>query len=74
MGLFGPFEYKTRNTKQKFFLHVKEKGKVRLYYFSKDPVGALPGIPHGFEIIENPRTNLPFLKKIAPKKAPEKKK
>jgi hypothetical protein len=64
MGLFGPYQYKTKSG-QKFFLHVKEKGKTRLYYFSKDSVGALNGLPRGFEVIENPQSGLPFLKKKA---------
>jgi hypothetical protein len=62
MGLFGPFVHKSK-TGQKFYLHVKEKGRARLYYFSKDSVGALNGLPPGFEVIENPRTGFPFLKR-----------
>jgi hypothetical protein len=55
MGMFGPFVFRSKSGKgEKFFLHVKEHGKTRLYYFSKDPVGALPGIPRGYEIVENP--------------------
>jgi hypothetical protein len=42
---------------------VREQGKAKLYYFSKDPVGALNNLPRGFEVIENPRTGFPFLKK-----------
>ena len=73
MGLFGPFVYKSKKNKdEKYFLHVKERGKGKLYYFSKDSAGALPGIPKGFEISDNPRTNLPFLKKIAKKKTADK--
>jgi len=64
VGLFGPYEYKTKS-KQKYFLHVKEKGKVKLYYFSKDSVGALSGIPSGFEVIEDSKSGLPFMKKKA---------
>ena len=73
MGLFGPYVYKTKDGKQ-FWLHVKAKGKVNLYYFSKDPAGALSSVPHGYEVIHNERTRLPFLKKLAPKKKDEKQK
>ncbi|MEM7825072.1 MAG: hypothetical protein QXO27_03825 [Candidatus Aenigmatarchaeota archaeon] len=62
MGLFGPFIYKTKSG-QKFWLHIKERGKVKLFYFSKDPVGALNSLPRGYEIVENPKTGLPFLKR-----------
>jgi len=40
MSLFGPYEYINKK-KQKFWLHMKERGKRTLYYFSKDPNGAL---------------------------------
>lgn len=62
MGLFGPFVYKTKKG-QKFWLHMKEKGRAKLYYFSKDPTGALNSLPRGYEVVENPKTGLPFLKK-----------
>jgi hypothetical protein len=42
---------------------MKERGKVKLYYFSKDPVGALNDLPRGYEVVENPVTGMPFLKK-----------
>lgn len=64
MGLLGPFVH-TSKTKQKFWLHMKEKGKARLFYFSKDPAGALDSLPRGFEVVENPRTGLPFIKRKA---------
>jgi hypothetical protein len=62
MGLFTPFIYKSKSG-QKFWLHMKERGKAKLYYFSKDPVGALNDLPKGFEIVENKTTGMPFLKK-----------
>jgi hypothetical protein len=62
MGLFSPYVYKSKSGK-KFWLHVKEKGKVKLYYFSKDPAGALNSLPSGFEVVENPKTGMPMLKK-----------
>jgi hypothetical protein len=64
MGLFGPFEYKAKSG-QKFWLHKKEKGKAKLFYFSKEREGALNGVPGGYEVVENPVTGLPFLKKKA---------
>lgn len=79
MGLFGPFEYKTKS-KQKFYLHMKIRGKAKLFYFSKEPVEALSGIPAGYEVVENPKTSLPFLKKkipmglFGPKKQPQQEK
>jgi hypothetical protein len=62
MGLFGPYIYKTKKG-QKFFLHSKERGKSRLYYFSKEQEGAMSGLPGGFEVVENPKSSLPFLKR-----------
>ena len=62
MGLFGPFKYKTKKGEE-FFLHVKERGKGRLFYFSKEPAGALKNLPAGYEVFENPNSTLPFLKK-----------
>ena len=67
MGIFGPSFYKTKK-KDKYWLHVKEKGKIRLFYFSKDPVGAVD-IPKNYGVIENEKTGLPFLKKKVPKKS-----
>ncbi|MEM7825370.1 MAG: hypothetical protein QW412_00740 [Candidatus Aenigmatarchaeota archaeon] len=62
MGLFSPFVYTTKNGR-KFWLHVRERGKQRLYYFSKDPTGALRDLPKGYEVVENPVTGMPFLKR-----------
>jgi len=62
MGLFSPFVYTAKNGK-KFWLHVREKGKQKLYYFSKDPTGALRDLPKGYEVVENPVTGMPFLKR-----------
>ncbi|MCX6815505.1 MAG: hypothetical protein NT120_01465 [Candidatus Aenigmarchaeota archaeon] len=62
MGFFGAYEYKAKNG-QKWYLHAREKGKVRFYFFSKDSVDALSDIPGGYEIFLNPRTGLPMLKK-----------
>jgi len=62
MGLFGPYIYENKNGK-KFWLHVRKKGKAILYYFSKDPRGAINSMPKGFTVVENPMTGFPFLKK-----------
>jgi hypothetical protein len=62
MGLFSPFVYKSKDG-QKFWLHVREKGKQKLFYFSREPDGALHSLPKGFEISENPLTGLPMLKR-----------
>jgi hypothetical protein len=62
MGLFGPFIFKNKKGK-KFWLHIKIKGKSKIYYFSKDPKGAINSIPKGYEVFEEPKTGLPFLKK-----------
>ena len=64
MGLLQPYTYKTREGK-KYWLHMKRKGKVTLYYFSKDPVGALFNIPGGFEVTKSSKQDLPMLKKKA---------
>ena len=78
MGLFGIYIYKNRKGK-KFWLHMRKRGKVTLYFFSKDPRGAI-SLPRGYTVVENPKTGLPFLKKKAGgmlgglfKKLPEKK-
>jgi len=62
MGLFGAYVYKAKDGK-KFWLHMKKRGKATLYYFSKDPNGALFNIPKGYEVAINPKQDLPMLKK-----------
>jgi hypothetical protein len=62
MGLLEPYSYKTKEGK-KYWLHVKKKGKVTLYYFSKERVGAMFNIPKGFEVSSNTRQDFPMLKK-----------
>jgi hypothetical protein len=64
MGLFGPYIYKNKYEK-KFWLHMKKKGKSTLYYFSKDPRGAINSLPKGYTVTENPMTGFPFVKKKA---------
>ena len=79
MGLFGPFIYKNKKGKR-FWLHMRKKGKSTLYFFSKDPRGAINSLPRGFTVVENPKTGLPFVKRKTGgilgglfKKLPEKK-
>ncbi len=58
---FGGFSY-TNKKGEKYWLHRTTKGRVTLYYFSKDPRDAIP-LPPGFIVVENPHTGLPVLKK-----------
>ena len=62
MGLFSPFIY-TNKKGQKFWLHVKIRGRGFLYYFSKDPTDAINSLPKEFTVKENPKTGMPFIKK-----------
>ena len=62
MGLFSPFIYKNKKGK-KFWLHMKQRGKGVLYYFSDNPEGAINSLPKGFMVFENPKTGLPMIKK-----------
>lgn len=64
MGLFGPFTYKSKKSKKKYYLHMKVgRGGNIIYYFSEDPVNALWDLPMGYEVIENEKTGLPMLRK-----------
>jgi hypothetical protein len=62
------FSVKSKKTGQTYWLHCKDvrlksTGKIqRIYYFSKDPTGAID-MPTGFKVIESERTGLPLLKK-----------
>lgn len=62
MGLFSPFIYTNKKGK-KFWLHMKQRGKGVLYFFSTKPEGAINSLPKGFTVTENPKTGMPFLKK-----------
>ncbi len=46
-----------------YYLHERAmpNGNV-LHFFSKDPAGAV-ALPPGYDVIENPKTGLPFIKK-----------
>lgn len=47
-----------------YYLHEKQMPKVTLRFFSKVPEGAIP-LPSGYDVMENPKTGLPFIKKKA---------
>jgi hypothetical protein len=64
MGFFGPYIYENKS-KKKYWLHATKRGKSTLYYFSKDPRGAINDVPRGFKVVENPMTGFPFVKKKA---------
>ena len=67
-----PYSY--QNSKgQTYYLHGKEVTlqngrKQQIFYFGREakPGDALDALPAGKEVIENPRTGLPFLKGIGP--------
>jgi hypothetical protein len=64
MGLFGPYIYENKS-KKKYWLHSTKRGKSTLYFFSKDPRGAINSLPGGHKVVENPMTGFPFVKKKA---------
>ena len=63
MPLFGPYIYKNKKG-EKYYIHFKDVGKVKLYFFSKEPVDAISSVPKGYEAFENENTGLPLLRKI----------
>jgi hypothetical protein len=63
MGLFSPYVYK-RKDGTKFYLHMKIRRGVTLYYFSKEAKDALYTLPPGHQVVENPRTGMPYLKTV----------
>jgi len=65
MPLFGPYVYVNKK-KEKFYLHAESRGKRVLYYFTKEPAGALSNLPPGLEVFENPKSNIPMLRKKKP--------
>lgn len=78
------FSHVSKKSGVTYWLHLKEVerksdgGITKLYYFSKDPKGAIDAVPEGRVVMENERTGLPILgsknKKKAAAKAPAKKK
>jgi hypothetical protein len=62
-----PYRYENRKG-QAYYLHGKEVTlrngrKQRIFYFAREPKAgeALDALPAGREVVENPRTGLPFL-------------
>lgn len=56
------FEY-TNSRGQKYYLHKRVgKGGATLFFFSKSSEDAID-LPERFQVIENPRTGLPMVKK-----------
>ena len=63
-----PYRYENRRG-QTYYLHGKEVTlqngrKQQIFYFAREPKAgeALDALPPNREVIENPRTGLPFLK------------
>lgn len=62
MGILGPKPYISKKG-EKWWLHKTEgRGGTVIYFFSKDPIDAID-IPKGWEVVENPKTGLPILRK-----------
>jgi len=63
------FSVQSKKSGKTYFLHSrlqKLRGgqEVTLYYFASVPgVGAIDGLPAGYEVSENIKTGLPLLKK-----------
>lgn len=62
MGILGPYSYENEEGK-KFWLHKDKQGDRTIYYFSKNPDGALSSKPRGYTAAENPNSHMPYLKK-----------
>ena len=60
----------TNRRQEQYFLHARDielrnHHSQRIYFFAKsEQVGAIDHVPEGYEIVENPRTGLPVLRKI----------
>ncbi len=67
-----PIVVVSKKTGKKYYLHVKKQGSSNLYYFSKNPEGAISELPEGYEIVENEKTGLIYLKRIGSKKEEKK--
>ncbi len=62
--------YSTTNRRQEtYFLHARDvelrnHHAQRIYFFAKsEQPGAIDAVPDGYEVVENPRTGLPVLRK-----------
>ncbi len=67
MGFFSQYVYKSKKDGKEWWLHFREQGKGRLYYFSKDRTNAVFSLPAGYDVVENLVTGMPFLKNKTPK-------
>jgi hypothetical protein len=65
------FSVVSKKSGKTYFLHSRQqelKGgrTVTLYYFAGEAAaGAIDALPDGYEVMENPKTGLPMLKKKA---------
>lgn len=64
-----PYSY-TNKKGQQYYLHGKEvtlQGgrKQRIHYFAREPKEgeAMDNVPDGYEVVENERTGLPFVRR-----------
>ena len=62
----------TNRRNQTYYLHarlveLRNHHTQRIFFFAKTVQdGALEAVPDGYEIVENPRTSLPVLRKLRP--------
>jgi hypothetical protein len=66
MGFFGTYSYKNKKG-ELYYLHLWEKGKKKIFHFSKDAIGAVD-LPPGYEVIESQTTGMPVLRRLVKKK------
>jgi hypothetical protein len=62
------YSVKSKKSGSTYYLHLKELDRsgttTRLYFFAKEvKPGAMDQLPAGYNVVENERTGLPFLKK-----------
>jgi hypothetical protein len=65
------YSYTSKKSGKAYYLHsrvvtLKSTGKQQtIFYFAQDvrPESAVDELPSGFEVVENERTGLPFLRK-----------
>ncbi len=63
------FAVKSKKSGTEYYLHSRPaaNGTTKLYFFGKEvKEGAVPSLPEGYEVSENPNTGLPVLKKKQP--------
>jgi len=60
------YKVKSKKSGTEYYLHSRPaaNGTTQLYFFAKEvKEGAVPAMPEGYELSENPNTGLPVLKK-----------